>query len=291
MKRLNKNIAYKGFLLLFSISFLLVSCNQDDLSSESETDSQILAKAETQTEIDNISESLNDIDENVFLTFGSSTASKDITDKNSDQNKFMPDCVVITKVITNSHKSITLDYGDGCSTRNDNFLSGKIILEISFNFINKSANIDYTFDDFYFNNKKIEGKIHKVRTWINENGNPQATINKDIKIIWEDGTFVTVKGNREREWIHGFGNDIWGDNVFLITGTWTVTHKDGTNRTITIIEALKRKTACRFIVSGIVEIQARDKIISLDYGSGECDDLAIATFNGIDHEIHLRKKN
>ena len=288
MKRLNKNIAFKG--LLFTISCLLISCDQNSINTDSETDAQLLSKAETQTEIDNISESLNDIDENIFLTYGSSTSSKEIENKDSELNKFMPDCVVITKVITDTFKSITIDYGDGCTTKNDNFLSGKILLEISFDFINKTANIDYTFDNFYFNNKKTEGNIHKVRTWINENGNPQAIINKDIKIIWEDGTFVTVKGERKREWVEGFDNGIWGDNVFLITGTWTVTQKDGTDRIVTIIEPLKRKTACRFIVSGIVEIQENDKVVSVNYGSGECDDLAIATFNGVDHEIHIGKR-
>lgn len=290
MKELNRNIVFRGFLLLFTISCLLISCDQNSINTDSETDAQLLSKAETQTEIDNISESLNDIDENIFLTYGSSTSSKEIENKDSELNKFMPDCVVITKVITDTFKSITIDYGDGCTTKNDNFLSGKILLEISFDFINKTANIDYTFDNFYFNNKKTEGNIHKVRTWINENGNPQAIINKDIKIIWEDGTFVTVKGERKREWVEGFDNGIWGDNVFLITGTWTVTQKDGTDRIVTIIEPLKRKTACRFIVSGIVEIQENDKVVSVNYGSGECDDLAIATFNGVDHEIHIGKR-
>jgi len=290
MKELNRNIVFRGFLLFFTISFLLVSCDQDSLDTDGETDTQLLSKAETQTEIDNISESLNDIDENIFLSYGGSTSSKEIENKDSELNKFMPDCVVITKVITNTHKSITIDYGDGCTTKNDNFLSGKISLDISLDFDSKSASIDYTFDNFYFNNKKIEGDIHKLRSWINENGNPQAIINKDIKIIWEDGSFVTVKGERKREWIEGFENHIWGDNVFLITGTWTVNHKDGNERTVKIIEPLKRKTACRFIVSGVVEIQKNDRVVSVNYGSGDCDDLAIATFNGIDHEIHIRKR-
>jgi len=290
MKELNRNIVFRGFLLFFTISFLLVSCDQDSLDTDGETDTQLLSKAETQTEIDNISESLNDIDENIFLSYGSSASSKEIENKEIELNKFMPDCVVITKVITNTHKSITIDYGDGCTTKNDNFLSGKISLDISLDFDSKSASIDYTFDNFYFNNKKIEGDIHKLRSWINENGNPQAIINKDIKIIWEDGSFVTVKGERKREWIEGFENHIWGDNVFLITGTWTVNQKDGNERTVKIIEPLKRKTACRFIVSGVVEIQKNDRVVSVNYGSGDCDDLAIATFNGIDHEIHIRKR-
>ena len=290
MKELNRNIVFRGFLLFFTISFLLVSCDQDSLDTDGETDTQLLSKAETQTEIDNISESLNDIDENIFLSYGSSTSSKEIENKEIELNKYMPDCVVITKVITKTHKSITIDYGDGCTTKNDNFLSGKISLDISLDFDSKSASIDYTFDNFYFNNKKIEGDIHKLRSWINENGNPQAIINKDIKIIWEDGSFVTVKGERKREWIEGFENHIWGDNVFLITGTWTVNQKDGNERTVKIIEPLKRKTACRFIVSGVVEIQKNDRVVSVNYGSGDCDDLAIATFNGIDHEIHIRKR-
>ena len=87
------------------------------------------------------------------------------------------------------------------------------------------------------------------------------------------------------------GNHFWGDNVFLVTGTWTLTKKDGSVRTATVIEPLKRKMACRYIVSGEVEIQNGDQSMVLNYGDGECDDLVIVTIGNDEHEIHLRKRH
>lgn len=274
---------------IFSI-FLLTSCNNDPSIIDEAANSLDISSAVSQTEIDEISESVDNIIESVFFNQENTMASKSTQNKSSDENNFLTDCVTITKVITNNSKTIIIDFGDGCTTRNDNFLSGKIIMEINVNIEDQSVTIDNTFDNFYFNDKKVEGEVHKTRIKINENGNPQADISKNIKITWEDGSFVTVDGERKREWIEGFGNQIWGDNVFLITGTMTITNKDGVKRIATIIDALKRKAACRFIVSGIVEIVKGEESIQLNYGDGECDDLAIVTKNGVDHEIHLRKK-
>ncbi len=289
-KILSKSIGI-GIMILTLTGFIFTSCNDDDINLSDDLSSQDLINAINQTEIEDISESVNDIIENVYYDVDNDIATKEVDDKINEEQQFLPDCLTITKVITDGHKNITLDYGDACTTRNDNFLSGKIIIDIINNDEINTVNINYTFDDFYFNYKNVTGEVHKIRIRENENGNPQAIINKDIKITWEDGSFVTIKGERKREWIEGFGNHFWGDNVFLVTGTWMVTNKDGNVRTVTVIEPLKRKMACRYIVSGEVEIQKGDETMVLNYGNGECDDLAIVTIGDREHEIHLRKRH
>jgi len=280
----------KSILILTFTGFIFTSCEQDGSNIEEESLSQEIENAYTQTEIENVSEGVNDIIENVYFDIDDYESLKSSDTKDTDEQKFLPDCLTITKVITASKKIVTLDYGDGCTTRNDNYLSGIIIVEFNFNFDDGKVVIDYTFDNFYFNYKKVEGQVHKVRTRKNENGNPQAIINSDLKITWEDESFVTIKGERKREWIEGLGNYFWSDNVFLVTGTWTITKKDGTIRTATIIEPLRREMACKFLVSGIVEIQKNDVAFTLNYGDGECDDLGIVTIDNKEYEIHLRQR-
>lgn len=290
MKNYFKKSLIRITLTLFLIGSVLTSCNEDGLTIDNSILSQEISVAITQTEIEDVSEGVNDIVENVYFDIENNNAAKSDDEKNQQQN-FFPDCLTITKVITDSHKKVTLDFGDGCATRNDNFLSGIIIMEISYNSGDRTVKIDYTFDNFYFNNKKVEGEVHKVRMRENEKGNPEAVITRDIKIIWEDESFVSIKGERTREWVEGFDNDFWGDNVFLVTGSWTVINKIGTVRTATVIEPLKRTMACRFLVSGEVEIQKNDESLILNYGNGECDDLAIVTIGDSEHEIHLRKRH
>ena len=280
----------KSILILTFTGFIFTSCEQEGSNIEEESLSQEIENAYTQTEIENVSEGVNDIIENVYFDIDDYESLKSSDTKDTDEQKFLPDCLTITKVITDSKKIITLDYGDGCTTRNDNYLSGIIIAEFNFNFDDGKVVIDYTFDNFYFNYKKVEGQVHKVRTRKNENGNPQAIINSDLKITWEDESFVTIKGERKREWIEGLGNYFWSDNVFLVTGTWTITKKDGTIRTAKVIEPLRREMACKFLVSGIVEIQKNDVAFTLNYGDGECDDLGIVTIDNKEYEIHLRQR-
>lgn len=280
----------KSIMILIVTSLFLTSCNQDDLNVDNEANAIDIESAEKQVEIDNISEELNDIGEDIFLAYGSSVAAKSTDTKKDFEGIPIPECLTITKIISSNSIHVTFDYGEGCVNRNDNFLNGKIIMTVGFDFADKAVTIDYTFDNFYFNNKKVEGEIHKTRIRINENGFPQAIIIKDIKIIWEDGIFVTVKGERKREWIEGFDNKIWGDNVFSITGTWTITQKDGTVNTASVIEPLIRKSACKFMVSGVVEIRQNERVCSLNYGSGECDNKAILTCGDKQHEIQLGKK-
>lgn len=279
----------RSIMILTVIGIFLTGCDKDDLNLDQEASALDIESAEKQTEIDNISEGLNDIGEDVFSAYANSAAAKNSDTKKDFEGIQTPECLTITKVITNSSIDITMDYGEGCFNKNDNFLSGKIIMSVGFDLAEKAISIDYTFDNFYFNNKKVEGEMHKTRIRKNENGFPQAIITKDIKITWEDDAFVTVKGERKREWIEGFDNKIWGDNVFSVTGTWTITQRDGIKKTVTVIEPLIRRSACRFIVSGILEIQKNDKICSLDYGSGECDNIAILTCGDKQHEIQLGK--
>lgn len=283
------SIIKNSFILLLS-SLILISCNNDNSMIDDEANLLDISSAVIQSEIDDVSIGIDDIIESIYFDIENSTVSKNAILKSSVRNSLPGDCATITKISVDNFKTVTIDFGDGCLNKNENYLSGKIIIEIAYNNEDQSVSIDNTFDNFYFNYKKVEGEVHKIRIKSNENGNPQATINKNIEITREDGSIISVQGERIREWIEGSDNKIWSDNVFLITGFWAITNKDGViMRTSTIIKPLKRKTACKFIISGIVEIQKGDKSIILNYGDGECDDLAIATKEGIDYEIHLRK--
>jgi hypothetical protein len=275
-----------SFVLLLFIS--LSGC-QDNTNIE-DIDVQQLNEdvAVEQTEIDDVSEGINALIDDAYTFAETPEANKDNTNK--DLETYLPDCVTITKVITGNTKKVTIDFGEGCTTRNDNTVSGKIIMDYTFAFTEQSVTINYSFENFYFNGKKIEGTVNKIKVRINENGNPQATITKNIKIIWEDDSYVTVQGERIREWTEGFGNRIWSDNVFLISGNWTITNRKGIVRQATIIKPLRREMACHFLVSGTTEITKNGRKLILDYGDGTCDDLATININGTEKIIHIRKK-
>ena len=288
MKHLNK--IFSGIIILIISSSMLISCESNDVKFDTDSNEQNVQTAVEQTAIDNVSEEINDIGESIYLIYGNRTASKDSDIKNKLQGVQMPDCLSITKEITFNKINIILDYGEGCSAYNDHYLSGKMMIAIGFNLNERSVEIDYTFDNFYFNGKKVEGEMHKSRIKMNDKGNPVATINKDIKITWENGDVVMIQGERQREWIEGFGDKIWKNNVFSVTGTWTIIDGDRIEKTVKIETPLIREATCRFIVSGVVEINRNGTDIIVDYGDGDCDNIAIATSNGKEFEIELGKR-
>ena len=58
-----------------------------------------------------------------------------------------------------------------------------------------------------------------------------------------------------------------------------------------ITEALRREAFCKNIVSGKLEITKDGTSSILDYGEGECDDLATLTIGDIVTIIELKRKH
>ena len=54
-----------------------------------------------------------------------------------------------------------------------------------------------------------------------------------------------------------------------------------------IIEPLLIDRACRFILSGVIEITRNDESMIIDFGDGECDNIAVVTKDGESEEIEL----
>ena len=208
--------------------------------------------------------------------------------KSNVTDRYLPDCVTITVVIVQNMKTVTLDFGEGCELRNGNFVSGKIIMTYERDPEAASKMITYSFEDFYFNRKNVEGGGSILRERSNENGNPQSTKTFDVTVTWPDGLFASKVGKKVREMIEGQSTSAWGDNVFLITGNWTFTRRNGIVLSAKIIKELRRELACKFLVSGTIELSKNLDTAILDYGDGECDDLATVSINGGERrEIHL----
>lgn len=274
-------------LLLFLVvgSFVFTSCN----NSENIDLSEPISADETNifVEADNISDEVNNVIDDFFVEESLGARSED----NNPTDLSSLGCMTRTVVVEGTIKTVTLDFGDGCELPNGTVLSGKIILVHAVDTDVKSLIVTYTFENFYFNELNIEGENTVVRVRENENGNPQSTLTVNMKITWPDGEFASRRGTKVREWIEGYDTRTFGDNVFLITGNWTTTFKNGTILSATIIEPLRREMDCRFIVSGVVELQKNNRNGSLNFGDGRCDNKAIFTNEeGEEFEVTLRGK-
>ncbi len=283
MKSLKKmNLA--GVMLMATLLF--ISCEKEE-SPEVINEEQTFEVAELQAsdESELISEEVLNIGEDVFATHQIAATAKG--DYRSD---YLPDCVTITTVVTSTSVEKTIDFGDGCELPNGNILSGIIFLSFEKDMELATHTLALALENFTFNSVAVEGSASVVRMRANENGNPQADASASYSATWPDGSTASFTGNRTREWIEGYGSGFWGDNVILISGKGTFTGKMGNVFVKETISPLRRELACRFIVSGVLEISRNDLTASLDFGDGSCDAKGLLTYpDGETEEIFLRR--
>lgn len=284
------NLKLKLFLVLIVSSFVFISCedaNSIEDSAVSLTEDQTIALIESEDISDEVDNIVDD-----FLNEDFNLMSKNEVLKDEEANKGgRPECAIKTVVIDGSSKTVTFDFGDACTLPNGHVISGKIIMNFVFDLNAKTTTVTQIFEDFTFNEISMVGENTIVRTRENENGNPQSVKSINVALTWPDGETATKTGTKTREFIEGFDTKTWGDNVYLISGGWEVTFKDGTIFSSTIINSLRREMACRFIVSGTVDIVKAEKVGTLDFGDGTCDNIATFTnTEGVVTEIVLRKR-
>jgi hypothetical protein len=212
-------------------------------------------------------------------------------------NSILPACATITTVLTTDTWTRTIDFGTvGCELRNGNFVKGKIIISFSKNYTSPSRTVSYTFENFYHNNKLIQGNksiIHESKsTTLLDLPHPVSTHSIDMTVTFGDGKVYTRTGTRVREMTAGFETPFhWEDNIFKVWGYHITTFPNGTKITSTIKTPLEFSMLCKkpFATKGSILIVKNDKEALLDFGNGDCDDLATITANGITKEIQLKK--
>jgi hypothetical protein len=190
-------------------------------------------------------------------------------------------------------KTITINYGSGCTGFFDQTRSGKIIIVVTGPRKSLGSKKTVTFDNFFFNGIKVEGTREIENMGYNDNQNLVFSVKlTDGKLTLPNGNIITRTVKHQREWIAGFdSNNRWDDEV-LITGTAGGVNVNSVAYADTIQTALHWTRACKFIVSGVVKISREGKDpVELNYGMGDCDAIATVTINGETKEITLRYKH
>lgn len=279
MKTLIKNNAY---LLLMAFVLTFASCsdeNTDTVSSEeiAAQEARLVVDAETAT---------NELDAMVDVVYANDESNE--FNRAEGLNNGLPGCVTITAVTTATSREVTVDFGEGCEMPNGKFIGGAFTMSYNNNKDEMTRTINVSFNNFSVDDVSITGTHTVVRVKQNSNGNPQSTFTTNITVAWADGTFAQFEGDRVREWVEGFGNGIWGDNVFLVTGSWTLTTREGLVYEANTTTPLRRESACRFIVSGVITVERDTLTATLDFGDGTCDNKGTLTQpNGEVREINL----
>lgn len=285
MKKPQMKTRFLAVLVLGAMIQMSCEKDTDETSMPEDTSGFETAQLLQADEGDWISEEIVNVGEEVYSIDELSQMGK-----GNAGSGFIPDCVTITKVITDTMVEKTIDFGEGCELPNGNVLSGIIFMSYAKDMEEATKMIELELSGFTFNEIAVEGGASILRQRANEAGNPQSDVSSNFNATWPDGETASWEGNRTREWIEGYGSGFWGDNVFLITGSRTFVSRAGNTFNRTVIEPLRRELACRFLVSGVLQINRNDLTAELDFGDGSCDAFGELTYpNGETETITLRR--
>lgn len=267
-------------LAIITISTGIYSCKKDNTTSSSSDATEIASTTELSTD-NAISDNLNSDAENVLTqaSVDNNFAGSTPTGVNSPMGN-LPSCATVTVTpLQGFPKNITIDFGSGCTSASGVVRSGIIHISLS-DSLRKSGSVAVmTFDNYVVDGYNKQGSI----TWTNTK---QDTTNSWTRVCMD-----TITSPAGKTWMHNAthavvqisGNnspkDII-DNVYLTTGSSSVTNSKGVTRTATILTPLEKKVACDNIDSGTVKIQGPKHYATIDYGDGTCDRVATISIDG-----------
>jgi len=280
------------------LSLFTISCNKDN-----EENSTITAdEASMNAKIDIANDDVSDIIEGEFVA----TLDNNVSGKSNEvASTNLPPCVTITRVpafgtaITpGTLVTKTIDFGTtGCPMPNGNILKGQIIMSFTFSPGAASHTINYQFLNFYHNALKFDGNKSFTRTMsvatASSPSHPVVVMNMDMTVTFPNGNVLERVGTRTREIIAGFNTpNVFLDNVYQVTGNWTTTFPNTTVQTSTITTPLNVKMSCisvnkPLLVSGVITFVRNNNTATLDYGNGDCDNLAVFTINGNSYNVTI----
>ncbi|GEQ87046.1 hypothetical protein ULMS_25540 [Patiriisocius marinistellae] len=267
-----------AYVAMFCFALVFTSCEKDE---DQETETQFNFSAEDNlraAQADNATDGALNIVENGYV---------EAEEGRSQINSFFNECAIITIQPNGNGGSIVIDFGEGCQLNNSSIVSGIINMDYGA-IVGGTRTINYQFENFIYNSNSVTGGGEILREIANNNGNPQSTINESIVIGFPNTSVTATRtGLRVAEWVAGVGSGTWQDNVYNITGNWDTQLTNGFNRSGLVTEKLVRKLSCSYLVSGLLEVTQNNFTGVINWGAGECDNLATLEVNGQVYDIVL----
>jgi hypothetical protein len=191
------------------------------------------------------------------------------------------------------HGTITVNFGtDGCTDIKGNVRKGKVIVEFKGRRFMPNSTVTTTTDGYSINGVTLEGTRVVTNVTGSTEENPKFNVVvTNGKATWPDNSTATREVNRVHEWIRAANplNDQWN-----VTGTASGTNRNGKEYEMTITSALVYKRECAIsakvfmAVQGTKELTVNGRLITIDYGTGDCDKIVTISADGQSKQVEVK---
>jgi hypothetical protein len=201
-----------------------------------------------------------------------------------------PPCATVSVDSDEFPKIITINYSEGCTGRMGLEKKGVVTIEMSDTIINEGAVYTVTHANLMMGKREVSKTATFTNEGLNENGNwvisfesvSTTTFEKQEEVFTIERDF-----SGKREWLTGFDTPEVTDDQLLVSRSGSITVNGELKFEKTTVEPLLIDRSCKWPLSGIVDITRAEETMTIDYGTGECDNIAQVTKDGETEEIEL----
>ncbi|HTQ28670.1 MAG TPA: hypothetical protein VMI35_11095 [Puia sp.] len=192
--------------------------------------------------------------------------------------------------LTTFPKTVTVDFGGGCTSADGITRKGKITYVFSGKLITPGTTITATFTNYSVYGYTLQGTYS-----ITNMSSPAAGIAFKTQVTGGNITFpntisYSYAGTKTITQTGGTGTPTnFADDVYSITGGNSISSSVGNTLVDTISTALVKQAACGYISSGIVSFTFNSTLNgTFDYGNGTCDSLATIKVGALTATVSLQ---
>lgn len=183
-------------------------------------------------------------------------------------------------------KTITVDFGSGCTDSDGKFKTGKVVVTVD-KIWEANTEVSILYDNYTEDGAQLSGKF-TLKNQSSSDAGIYSVLAQDIKAADTNGftldydavqTFTQIAG-------HATWWD-WSDDVYEITGSIQSVLTNGETVDWTIQNGLTKANNCLWISEGTGLLDINGLNVGVDYGDGSCDNKATLTINGQTYEVTL----
>jgi hypothetical protein len=289
-----------GKLIALAAVMSMASCKKDAASTSNQSSAATLS--DSSTVADN---SYYDVLNNAFVGFADNStvwSASNIhsgktttlsTESTEGVNTGNLSCAIYTisdSVQGEYPKTLTLDFGTGCTSADGIFRTGKLIYVFTGPIISPGATASVTFNNYSVNGYGIEGAYQITNNSSEQVGVSINTVVTNGIITYPNATNYHYSHNRTYIMTAGSSTpfDI-SDDVYSITGNSSFSASDGSNIVWTITTPLVKAISCHYIQQGVVGFSYNQAVNgTIDFGDGTCDNKATIAVGSFQEPITLR---
>jgi hypothetical protein len=186
-------------------------------------------------------------------------------------------------------KTLTLDFGTGCSSVDGVTRTGQLIYNFSGPLFTPGTTVSVTFNQYTVNGYGVQG-TYTITNNSTASGISFTTLVTNGILTCPDATNFHYSHNKTFTQTAGASTpfDI-SDDVYSITGNSAFSSSDGSSLVLNVTTPLIRNFTCLNITQGVVAFVYNQSVSgTIDFGNGTCDDTATLNVGSISRTIILR---